>query len=227
MRLAIFDFDGTLFPHQTIPYLMKLYLEAGYSKTKYLMYMAKIAGIVAKYKLPFYKDYGKEQFRRQATVYFIQLLNGETREGVEAFFKKSAEAIVGDLNPEVVSEVKKAKLRGEKCIVLSGCFSGILEGVAKALDMDYVIGTPVETSDFQEDELNVQQLDIATGHRKVEKLLTLLQGEEVEWEKSTAYGDSVYDRYILELVGRPVAVNPDEGLREMAEGNNWRILETS
>ncbi|MGL5676702.1 MAG: HAD family hydrolase [Cellulosilyticaceae bacterium] len=227
MRLAVFDFDGTLFPYQTIPYLMKLYLEAGYSKTKYMLYMAKIAGIVAKYKLPFHKEYGKEQFRRQATVYFIQLFNGETKEEVDAFFKKSAEAIVEDLNPTIVEEVRQAKVRGEKCIVLSGCFSGILDGVAKALGMDYVIGTPFEASDFLDGKLDVQQLDIATGQRKVEKLLTLLQGEEVEWEKSTAYGDSVYDRYILELVGGPVAVNPDEGLREMAEGNNWRILETS
>lgn len=53
MKLAIFDFDGTLFPNQTIPYLMKRYVKLGYSKIRYSVFLGKLFIAFIKYKLFF------------------------------------------------------------------------------------------------------------------------------------------------------------------------------
>ena len=46
------------------------------------------------------------------------------------------------------------------------------------------------------------------------------------WDLSecSAYSDSVSDAPLLRLVGHPYAVNPDRGLREMAQREGWPTL---
>ena len=49
--------------------------------------------------------------------------------------------------------------------------------------------------------------------------------EEVDLAASTAYSDSAADLPFLEVVGRPVAVNPDRRLRRVARERGWPVLE--
>jgi phosphoserine phosphatase len=41
---------------------------------------------------------------------------------------------------------------------------------------------------------------------------------------ASAYGDSQHDLDLLQAVGDPVAVMPDEPLLETARGNRWHII---
>jgi phosphoserine phosphatase len=50
-------------------------------------------------------------------------------------------------------------------------------------------------------------------------------GIDVDWPDSYAYADSISDAAVLALVGHPVAVAPDEQLRQHAHRAGWRILE--
>jgi putative phosphoserine phosphatase/1-acylglycerol-3-phosphate O-acyltransferase len=50
------------------------------------------------------------------------------------------------------------------------------------------------------------------------------RGIAVDLSRSAAYADSVTDAPLLELVGHPVAVYPDPGLRSLAEKRSWRIF---
>ncbi|MBU3812163.1 MAG: haloacid dehalogenase-like hydrolase [Candidatus Niameybacter stercoravium] len=224
MKLAIFDFDGTLFPEQTIPFFMKYYVKAGYPKGAYSKYYMRVMGKVLKYKNPLIKDYDKEQFRKEAALLFIQMFNGMDKEILSRFLSDVAEKVIENLNIAIVQEVKKCKAEGYYTILLSGCYTPILEYVAEAIKIDQVIGTPIEESHIVQEKVAIDGLDIATGKRKVQKLLKSMQGKAINWEESTAYGDSSYDRNILELVGYPVAVRPDEGLKEIAMKNNWRVI---
>jgi phosphoserine phosphatase len=42
--------------------------------------------------------------------------------------------------------------------------------------------------------------------------------------ESFAYGDSIFDRYFMCIVGNPVAVHPDKKLAEYAQGHGWSIV---
>ena len=224
MRLAIFDFDGTLFEEQTIPFFMRYYSKHNYPTMPYLNYQLKVFRRIIKYKNPFIKDYEKEQFRRDAALLFIQIFNGMDKGVLDKFFEEVTESVIQNLSVPVVEEVKKCKESGYYCILLSGCYTPILEKIAEAMGIDAVIGSPIEEKHLCEGKVTIETLDIVTGKRKVQKLLKLLQGKKVNWQDSIAYGDSVYDRSILELVGNPVAVRPDTGLEKLAIENKWRII---
>lgn len=51
----------------------------------------------------------------------------------------------------------------------------------------------------------------------------LAASEGIDLKGSFAYSDSVTDLPMLELVGNPVAVNPDRELRRIATERSWRI----
>jgi len=48
--------------------------------------------------------------------------------------------------------------------------------------------------------------------------------EGLDLSRCTAFGDSVNDRYMLEAVGHPRAVNPDRTLGRLARERGWTVL---
>jgi phosphoserine phosphatase len=66
-------------------------------------------------------------------------------------------------------------------------------------------------------------MDIGTGIDKVRRIREEFGGK-VDYEASCAYADSISDMSILEIVGHPVAVVPDAGLKEIAAERNWRVI---
>ena len=63
----------------------------------------------------------------------------------------------------------------------------------------------------------------AYGPHKAEAMRALAEEEGVDLERSFAYSDSATDLPMLEAVGNPVAVNPDKGLRRVAQDRGWTI----
>ena len=65
-------------------------------------------------------------------------------------------------------------------------------------------------------------LDEARGDLGTARELAAEHGYDLG--RSTAYSDSVTDLPLLELVGRPHAVNPDRALLRAAQGRQWPVL---
>lgn len=61
------------------------------------------------------------------------------------------------------------------------------------------------------------------GDEKKRRLLEVYPANEIAWDQSYGYGNSVEDVPFLEVVGYPVAVNPDRKLRKIAAQRNWAI----
>ena len=65
------------------------------------------------------------------------------------------------------------------------------------------------------------------GKGKVDRLNEWMKNKNLEWKgfkKSFFYSDSINDLPLLELVNKPIAVNPDPKLKSMAKKRNWHIL---
>ena len=62
------------------------------------------------------------------------------------------------------------------------------------------------------------------GAAKARALREIAASRRFELEKCFAYGNSANDRWMLEAVGRPVAVNPSNDLARIAARNGWPIL---
>jgi phosphoserine phosphatase len=67
---------------------------------------------------------------------------------------------------------------------------------------------------------------LVIGERKasVTRQRLMEWGLDVDLCASFAYADSISDLPLLEFVGHPVAVNPDEQLAALAQERKWPIL---
>jgi len=196
----------------------------GYNRKAYIVFWTKILCKAFKYKLPFIKSYQKDAFRRDAAILFIQMFNGKSSEELQDFFNLCITDIMRDLNPLIVKEVNNAQKNGYSTVLLSGCLTDILVGVGNNLEMDVIIGTDLPINNTNSIKFYNKEFDIIMGKRKTEKLLEIMEDKNIDWENSIAYGDSSYDENVLRLVGKPIAVNPDKGLKTIAELNGWAII---
>jgi HAD superfamily hydrolase (TIGR01490 family) len=64
----------------------------------------------------------------------------------------------------------------------------------------------------------------AYGHEKAALICHLAGRDGLDLSGSFAYSDSATDLPMLEVVGHPVAVNPDRALRRIAQLRGWEIL---
>ena len=65
--------------------------------------------------------------------------------------------------------------------------------------------------------------DLLHAHAKAHAVRALAAREGLDLRRCTAYSDSQNDVPMLSVVGNPVAVNPDAGLRETARKRGWEI----
>ena len=127
-----------------------------------------------------------------------------------------------DFNPLVLSKIKQHVADGVHIMLVSGAYTPLLHSVTKELPIDTIIGTDIP--------VKKQLIDSKTpifhvhGLKKNEKILSYLSGKEIDWSNSFAYGDSYSDLSVLELVGNPVAVQPDSKLKSIAEERMWQII---
>jgi HAD superfamily hydrolase (TIGR01490 family) len=95
--------------------------------------------------------------------------------------------------------------------------------LAEALRMDGALGTRAEVERGRYTGRLLGPLNRA--EHKAERIAAHVAHRGITLERSFAYSDSISDLSMLELVGYPVAVNPDRRLREHAARRGWRILE--
>ena len=62
------------------------------------------------------------------------------------------------------------------------------------------------------------------GQGKAEAIQKLVAERGYDLSRSYAYSDSVSDLPMMELVGHPVAVNPDGPLEDVAHDRGWPIV---
>jgi alcohol-forming fatty acyl-CoA reductase len=62
------------------------------------------------------------------------------------------------------------------------------------------------------------------GEAKARAVKRVAFEQGLDLARSYAYGDSATDRWMLETVGRPVAMNPSAGLELIAQRNDWAVL---
>ncbi len=168
-------------------------------------------------------------------------LSGASDEKSEAARDRILEAVVGirqqdllDLNEEIIPRVL-SKVRpeskglidmhheaGRDCYIISASPVEIVEPLASALGMEGGIGTRSAI----EDGVYTGELDgpfcYGEGKRTIIEDVAASRGYDLRL--SYAYSDSVSDLPMLELVGHPVAVNPDSPLEAVAHQRGWPVV---
>lgn len=219
MKLAIFDFDGTLLTRDTLPSLGSEWIRQGRSFLKYALVWISVIPVLVSYKM---KRISREAMKEQAFKSFNRIYRHMTRQEVVTFFRLAYPFLKKNFNPTILAEIRQAQLQGFHSILVSGSYIELLRIAADDLGINTVLGAQLAYKDEIYDSKG--ETPFVDGLCKRKMLLEAFLDQDVEWEASRAYGDSYTDVYIMEMVGDKIAVRPDPQLLPYAQQNGWRIL---
>lgn len=213
MKLAVFDFDGTIYKKETFTLLMQ-HLKTTYPK-KYRRFFATILPIYIGYKM---KLIAEVKMKARLMEQYINVLNDFNESEMNTYFENAAHQMEGNFNKTVIERLRAHQQAGDYTIILSGAFTPLLSAVNKQLKLDChaLIGTEIPSKGNSFDHVHAEQKPVF--------LFEHVKKHSINWKESTAYGDSFTDLSVLELVGYPVAVCPDKALAQIAAERGWETI---
>lgn len=135
-----------------------------------------------------------------------------------------APAIAAEVYPAARWLVDRHLHDGHEVVLLSSSPHELVAAVAAAIDPAVVaVGTLAEVVDGR--YTGRLASPFCHGPGKLARL-----GQVLGWRDlatATAYADSTSDLPVLRASGRPIAVNPDRGLRDLAMKLRWPVLDLS
>jgi HAD superfamily hydrolase (TIGR01490 family) len=112
---------------------------------------------------------------------------------------------------------------GREVVIVSSAPMEVVKPLSEFLGADDAIGTRAA---LDADGNYTGELEFyAYGARKAEAVRLLAAREHINLAMSYAYSDSITDLPMLEVVGHPVAVNPDKELARIARERDWEVRE--
>ena len=127
------------------------------------------------------------------------------------------------MRPDVIAVLRDHQEAGHRVIIVSGTMTSLLEHIGRQLGIDEVVGTPLVLRNGR--YTGASELPICQGPNKVTRLEAYLgDDDQVDWSQSYAYADSYTDLPLLERVGHPVAVYPDDKLTAHAREHGWEVI---
>src|SRR5690625_4278706 len=146
MRIAIFDFDGTLYNAETFTLLMN-HLKEQY-ETRHKKFYASILLPYFSYKAKLYPE-GK--MKENLMQKYVNAFSGLSEQEILAFFDEAAYKMTADFKPKVVERLKQHAENDDYIMIVSGAFTPILQTAVADLPVDKIIGTnvPIIKGSFQ------------------------------------------------------------------------------
>lgn len=214
MTLAIFDLDNTLIANDS-DYLWGQYLvDRGIVDKDYYEQANK----------KFYEDY------KHGTLDIVEFLNfslaplaRHDAEQLHRWRQEFVEDLIKPIKLEAAQQlVDKHRRQGDTLLVITATNRFVTSPIVELFGIDNLLATTPEfingqyTGKFNETP--------CYQHGKVIHLNDWLARTHESLEHSWFYSDSHNDLPLLKLVEHPVAVDPDDKLRQYAEQANWPII---
>ncbi len=126
--------------------------------------------------------------------------------------------------------------QGHRILLISGTLQPLADGISRQLMQR--LGRRAGASASSEIRTCAIQLEVVEGRwtgrvlgeaicglAKARALKQLAADYKLDLARSHAYGDAWGDRWMLECVGHPAAVNPSAALARLARQRSWRVLQ--
>ena len=152
----------------------------------------------------------------------LRLTRGWQQEHVRRIVRETLESVIEPIvYAEAAELIAEHRAAGRRVYIVSASPFEIVEPLAEFLGVDRAIASRPKVD--PEGRYTGEMAFYAYGPYKADAMRALVESEGVDLAASYAYSDSYTDVPMLEVVGHPVAVNPDRVLRKLAEERGWEI----
>lgn len=150
-------------------------------------------------------------------------LEGISRDRVEVLALDFAkDEVLPALRPETRRLFARAKSDGARTVLVSDGLDIVANEVGRVLGFDFVVANAL----VYEDDLATGELlaPVVGPELDPTRLTSLARQWGVDLARSSAYGASEGDAFLLSHVGRACAICPDRGLARVARDLGWPIV---
>ena len=216
MPLALFDLDNTLLAGDSDHLWGCFLVEQKVVDKDYY----------AKENDRFYREYEEGVLDIEEWLAFqLQPLTVNSNEDINnwrrKFLDEYIKPIVLDKGLELID---KHRQQQDTIVIVTATNSFITEPIAQLLGVEHLIATELEIVDGRYTGTISGTPSYQSG--KVIRLSEWLEKQEKSYQLSESwfYSDSHNDIPLLSQVGKPVAVDPDDRLKQHAQQNNWEVI---
>lgn len=212
---VICDMDETIYPGATAKDAGKWLLKHGYLGPSIYL---KIVWWMILRKLHLLNH---EQAFAEAVAHLRGFEIGRLQEIMRQLYREELSA---KITPKVRALVKKWERHGD-LVFATESLSVIAAPMAADLGGRTVLGTELEVRDGKvTGRLGGPVLRDAV---KAQAIRAWAAANGYDLTKSIGVGGRPEDTFLLELVGKPIMLNPDAGGRKLAQEHGWEIIDTS
>ena len=216
MKLTIFDLDNTI-----------LKGDSDYSWIEFLINNNHVDGDFYRNKNDYFYDQYVEgkldihEYCEFALSTFIVLGKEKAEKLLDIFMKEIIEPMI---NIYILRILHKHYEAGDTLLLASATNSILVNRIGARLEFKNIIGTDPEVKDGS---ITGKILgDPAIGDGKLKKVVSWMRDNgKLDFGETTFYSDSINDLPLLESVEKPIAVNPDDRLREVSVLRGWEIVD--
>ena len=212
--LAVFDVDGTLVETNVVEYFLYMRLRAQ-PLDEWPAFMSDMLRKGPRWL--YLERRSRAEFQRS----FYREYDGLDPEVMRQLGREALDAVtLRRIYPEGMRRIREHKRAGHRVLLLTGALDVVVEPLAELLDVEVdcahlLVKDGRLTGDLQSPP--------PAGEARGALLKEYAERNGIALAESFAYADSLSDLPMLEMVGTPVAVNPDARLSQMAGQRGWRV----
>jgi HAD superfamily hydrolase (TIGR01490 family) len=212
--LAVFDVDGTLVETNIVEYFFWMRLRAQ-PLEDWPSFMAQMLREAPSWI--YLERRSRAEFQRS----FYREYDGLDYDVMKRLGREALNAVtLRRVYPEGMRRIREHKRAGHRVLLLTGALDVVVEPLAELLDVEVDCAHLLVKDGRLTGDL---QAPPPAGEARGTLLEEYAARNGVVLADSFAYADSLSDLGMLELVGTPVAVNPDARLSQVAGQRGWRI----
>ena len=214
MSLAIFDLDNTL-----------LSIDSDHAWGEFLLEQGAVDPVAYREANErFMADYNAGTLDMAAFLEMaLKPLADNSPEQLAAWHQQfMASKIEPHILPKAEELLARHRTKGDTLLIITATNRFITGPIAERLGVDDLIAVEPEMVDGR----YTGRVDGVPSYRegKVIRLQAWLEAQDITMDGAWFYSDSHNDLPLLEKVDHPVAVDPDDTLRKVAEERHWRIM---